>query len=45
MFSYNTDTKNLSEAISLKLTRNQIYPKYANYQKFLCSEDVFDILL
>lgn len=34
MFSYNIDKYNLSEITSLKLTRNQIYPKYANFEKF-----------
>ena len=34
MFSYNIDKYNLSEVKSLKLTRNQIYPKYTNLEKF-----------
>ena len=34
MFSYNIDKYNLFEVKSLKLKRNQIYPKYANFEKF-----------
>jgi hypothetical protein len=34
MFNYNIDKHNLSEIRSLKLTRNQIYPKYTNLEKF-----------